>query len=110
MTGAVEILSPVRDDWKQRLRSAIDATGKSDRALSMAAGKAPGYIHSIFVEDKDPSISNLIALCDVIGVSLSQVLYGVEISPETEEILALLEASPESRAAILALLRGRSIA
>lgn len=82
----------------------------SSRAVSIAAGNGPGYVHSILTEGKDPSVSNLIAICEVLGVSLSKILYGFDISPETEEILARLEGDPSARPALLALLRGRDAA
>ena len=92
-------------DWRERLAHAIKATGKSDRSLSLAAGLGPGYVHSIFKEGKDPTIANLVAVCRVVGVSLSWVLYGLEISSETEEIVRLLETRPKSREAVLQILR-----
>lgn len=98
------------DDWRARLQKAIDDSGMSYRAVSLAANKGPGYIHSILNEGKDPSVVNLIAVCGVVKVSLSYVLYGFEMSPETEEILALLQDDPEKRPAILALLRKRDAA
>ena len=98
------------DDWRARLQKAIDDSGMSYRAVSLAANKGPGYIHSILSEGKDPSVNNLIAVCEVVGVSLSHVLYGFDISPETEEILTLLQEDPGARPALLALLRKRDAA
>jgi ribonucleoside-diphosphate reductase alpha chain len=74
--------------------------------VSLAAGLGAGYVHSILNEGKDPTIDNLIAVCNEIGVSLSAVLYGYEMSAENEEILRLLQnSSPGAREGLLALLR-----
>lgn len=95
--------------WRDRLAAAIETSGKSKRAISLAAGNNPGYVHSILSEGKDPTIDNLIAVCRVIGVSLSEVVYGFDISPETEELMAELSAAaPEDRAAMLTLLRKKA--
>lgn len=55
------------DDWRARLQKAIDDSGMSYRAVSLAANKGPGYIHSILNEGKYPSVVNLIAVCDIGG-------------------------------------------
>lgn len=96
------------EGWRGRLRSAVEASGKSQRAISIAAGLGPGYVNSLFKEGKDPTIENLIKVCEVVGASLSFVLYGIEMSRQTEETLRLLQAAPEDeREAWLALLRRR---
>lgn len=96
------------DGWRKRLLEAVKASGKSQRAISIAAGLNPGYVNSLFNEGKDPTISNLIDVCAQVGVSLSHVLYGYEMTAETEEILRLLEgASPGEREGLLQILRGR---
>lgn len=94
-------------NWRTRLEEAITKSGKSRRAISIAAGRGPGYIHSLLKEGKDPTVDNLMQVCEVIGVSLSHVLYGVEISPETEEVLSLLEKNPGAREGILQILRAK---
>lgn len=93
------------EGWKTRLAEAIEANGKTKRGVSLAAGMAPGYVHSILKEGKDPTIDNLIKVCGAAGVSLSFVLNGFQMSPETEEIMKLLEASKTKRQGLLQLLR-----
>lgn len=92
-------------DWKHRLVAEIEAKGLSQREVSLAAGRGPGYVNSLLKEGKDPTIDNLILVCDAAGLSLYTILYGVEMSPQTEEILKRLQAAnPEQRDAILKLL------
>lgn len=94
--------------WRTRLLAAIQASGKSQREVSLAAGMGAGYVNSLFKDSKDPTVENLMKVCEVAGVSLSYVLYGYQMTAETEEILNLLEeASPGERKGLLTLLRER---
>jgi hypothetical protein len=95
------------DAWRGRLRAALDESGKSDRAVSLAAKCGPGYVHSIFKEGKEPTIDKLMAVCAAVPVSLPYVLYGVDVEPEDFEILRAMHDNPDARAAILAILRAR---
>ncbi len=96
-------------DWRARLETALKKSGKSKRAVSLAAGLGAGYMHSILAEGKDPTIDNLIAVCNEVGISLSAVLYGYDLTAENEEILRLLQASsPAAREGLLAVLREKS--
>lgn len=94
--------------WRQRLEQAVREKGRTFRDVSLKAGLAHGYVHAVISTDKDPTVENLIAVCQEIGVSLSFILYGFEMSPETEEILSLLETQPQNRSAILQLLQSRA--
>lgn len=96
------------DAWRGRLKQALDASGKSGRSVSIAAGAGAGYVHSILVEGKDPTIERLMAVCQQIPVSLPWVLYGVEVTPEDLELLSTMKESPEARDAVITLLRARS--
>lgn len=97
-----------QEGWKIRLRDIAEGSGLSMRAISLAAGKSPGYMHSILTEGKDPTIDNLVRVCDVLHVSLSYVLYGVEITADAEEILARLQHNPQLHDAILQILRAQA--
>jgi len=96
-------------DWKQRLEAAVEASGKSRRAISLAAGMGPGYVHSLLKEGKEPTIGSLIAICREIGVSAAHILLGFDISAQDEEALTLLAQVPEDkRPMVLAILRSFS--
>lgn len=96
-------------DWKARLAAAIEASGKSQREISLAAGKGPGYVNSLLHEGKDPTVGNLMRICQAANVSVYQVLGGFPMSPEHEELLRrLLETEEDVQRSILLLLeRGR---
>jgi len=95
------------DEWRKRLAEAVEKSGRSARDISLAAGLAHGYVHSLLgKEDKDPSVQNLQKICDELEVSLIAIWFGLEITPEAEEFLRVFEsATPEQRRALLALLR-----
>lgn len=96
------------DKWKDRLSAAIKDSGKSMREVSLAAGRGPGYISGIFSDNKDPTIEHLMAVCDAVPVSLAHVLYGFDITPEDADLLAAMKRSPETREAVLTLIRTAS--
>lgn len=92
--------------WRERLKAAVEDSGKSKRKISLEAGLGPGYVHSILSEGKDPTIDNLLAICREIGVSLSFIVYGMKVGPAEEELMALVQAAPEEdRQALLQILR-----
>lgn len=96
------------EEWKARLEAAIKDCGKSQREISLAAGKGPGYVHSIFIEGKDPTVGNLLKVCQAAGVSVYRVLGGFEMTPENEELLKLLSLADDDlkRSLLLLLQRG----
>ena len=94
--------------WRDRLVQAIADKGTSQRAVSLAAGYGPGLVNSWIKDNKDPTIGNLLGVCSVLGISSSWLLYGYEVTPETEEILRLLEANPAARDGILKILASRA--
>lgn len=96
--------------WRDRLVQAIVDQGKSQRAVSLAAGLGPGLVNSWIKDNKDPTIGNLLNVCGVLGISSSWLLYGYEVTPETEEILRHLEANPDARDGILKILLSKASA
>ena len=105
-----DIYCMTKHEWRKRLRDEIKNRDRSMRSISLAINKGPGYVHSILEDEKDPTISNLLEVCHEVGVSLSYILYGFDISAETEEILGLLEGYPASREGILNILREKRTA
>lgn len=97
------------ESWQDRLARGIKEKRLSQRAVSLAADMGPGYVNSLIKEGKDPTIEHLMAVCKAADLSLSWVLFGIEISAETEEIMTLLEGAPETkRESLLNLLRENS--
>ena len=97
---------PMNTGWRDRLRAAVEASGKSPRAVSLEAGRAHGYVFSLLSEGKDPTLTNLSAVCRVLGVSLPHILYGQDVTPEGEELLNLVaDADPKVVQGVLDILR-----
>jgi transcriptional regulator with XRE-family HTH domain len=93
---------PMTTQWRDRLRMALDNSGKSMRAVSIAAGLGENYLHSILGEGKEPSIDRLMKIADTLNISLAWLLYGIEIGPQEERLLRLYAKLPEQqRRAIL---------
>lgn len=96
------------ETWRTRLAAAMKEKSLSLRKVSLAADKGPGYLHSILVEGKDPSVDNLTEVCRIVGVTLPYVLYGYDLTPETERLLRLLEEKPEMREGVLKILEAEA--
>ena len=93
------------ETWRDRLLQATKMARRSQRSVSLGAGFGAGYVNSLLQEGKEPSVDNAIDLCRELGISLTWLIYGIEMDPETEEILALLQEQREARAGILQVLR-----
>ena len=88
--------------WRERLAKAAEASGRSLRDISLKAGMGAGYLHGILVEGKDPTVGNMMKIADQIGVSLSQIIYGIELGVDEERLLRLYaRMSPRQRNAFL---------
>lgn len=88
--------------WRERLAKAAEDSGRSLRDISLKSGMGAGYLHSILVEEKDPTIGNMMKIADQIGVSLSHVIYGIELGVDEERLLRLYaRMSPRQRNAFL---------
>lgn len=75
------------------------------RSVSMKAGLSEAYLHTILEKGKEPGLDNLLALAKELRVSLSWLVYGYDISPESERLLEAWAAlPPDRREAFLALL------
>lgn len=59
------------------------------REISKEAGCGAGYLHDILKAGKDPTIERLMRIADALDVSLSWLLYDIEMSKQDEELLRL---------------------
>lgn len=102
----VDIPGMKNGGWRGRLAAAVEHSGKSMRQISLRTGRGPGYLHSVLKAGKDPTVDYLVAICEEVGVSLSHVMYGFDISAEAEAFLRELQAAnPVEREALLTLLK-----
>lgn len=68
----------LRQIWRERLHERLTASGRSMRDVSLKAGLGPNFAHEVITKRKEPSIKNLIALADELGISMSTLMEGVE--------------------------------
>lgn len=92
------------DSMRQRLAAKLEEKNIPMRTAGVNAGLGMSYVSGILKEGKDPQVTKLAKLCDANGISLTWVLYGIDITPESEKLLKLFESEPEKRDSILALL------
>jgi hypothetical protein len=67
----------------------IEADGRSPRAISLAAKLGPNYLTQMIERGTAPSTPALVSLCDVLGISLTYVFTGANMTPDQEELLRL---------------------
>jgi len=90
--------------WRDRLRQAVETSGKSMREVSIAAGRAPNYVYCILEEDKDPTIDNLLGVIRAIGASPSWIVAGVDLSADDEQrFKAFVDLEKSQQMAVLQL-------
>lgn len=95
------------ETWRDRLGAALTEKGLSMRKVSLDSDLGAGYVFSILKEGKEPTIENLVRVCDVVGVPLGRIIFGDGASAERDELLALFSrANPMTRRGILEVLRG----
>lgn len=93
-------------DWLGRIRAAIEADGRSLRAISVAAGLGPNYVSEMIGKKKVPAVDKLLRLCRELKVSATFILTGADISGDSEEMLSLLgKLSVEEQATVQSLVR-----
>lgn len=89
---------------RERLQALLEEHNVSMRVASIKGETTPGYLHSVIKGGAEPTVQKLAQICDANGFSLAYVLFGFEISPETERLMSLMEKEPRARDGILALL------
>ncbi|NVK56678.1 MAG: helix-turn-helix transcriptional regulator [Alteromonadaceae bacterium] len=98
-------LTEQMDEIRERVRAAIDSHELSARQILIKAGLGPSFLGGFLIEKKDPRLSSLAKLADALGVSLIYLIYGVELSQESERVLRELDKNPARRDHILGLLQ-----
>ncbi|HEX9595743.1 MAG TPA: helix-turn-helix transcriptional regulator [Anaerolineales bacterium] len=87
--------------WRERLVQAIESDGRTPRAISLAANLGPNFISQMLERGTSPSTQALVSLCGVLGVSLTYIFTGAEMSPEDEDLLRLAAVLPEKQKDLL---------
>ncbi len=93
---------------RRRLKESLQDKGETMRSASLGAELGESYLAGIITNKRDPQLSKLIAVCDYLDVSLSWVLYGIDLPSVSEEIIQLLAENPDGAENVVALLRAQS--
>ena len=84
----------MKDGWKERLLKAIDEDGRSDRAISLAAGLGPNFISQMrgtkAAGPKKPNIEYVRKLVAELGKDLSSIIGQTEDDADRRLRSALL--------------------
>lgn len=76
------------------------------RSAAIQAGLRPGYIYEAIKYGRDPSLSSMMKVCDVLETDLIWLCYGLPALPDKEEVLRTIESpTPAQRRALLLLLK-----
>jgi transcriptional regulator with XRE-family HTH domain len=109
ITNVDDVESVMIEGWRQRLQQAFDAKGESMRAVSLKAGVSHGYLYTILIDGREPTITNMAKLAGALDVTLSWLLYGYDMGPQEEQLLRLYaQLPPSQRKTILDLASGLS--
>lgn len=87
--------------WRQRLIAAIEADGRTLRAISLAAKLGPNFLNQMLERGTSPSIPALVSLCGTLNVSLTYIFTGADMTPEQEELLRLSAELPNQQKELL---------
>lgn len=94
--------------WRQRLQQAADRDGRSLRAISIAAEQAENALWELLNTDKEPGIARVQAICAELNVSISYIMEGIELTPESERLLkAWSRMTKDEREAFLQFVESR---
>jgi transcriptional regulator with XRE-family HTH domain len=94
-------------DWRARLRGCLAQSGKTRSQVCSEAGLNPAYLTQI-LEQKGatPRIDNLQKLAKVLNTTVTFLVDGVDMGPESIECLSLYtEMTDDRRKAVLLVMR-----
>lgn len=84
-------------DWRTRLTEAIERDGRSDRAICAAIGRSGSYLNGILKGGKEPGIESMLQLAKTLNISLSWLMFGVELDGDAEQLLKLFTSLSAKR-------------
>lgn len=63
-------------DWRKTIVQLMRERGLNMKQLSRLAGRGETFVRDVLDYEKDPRLSNVIALADALGVSVGQLIVG----------------------------------
>ena len=94
----MDVLARIDELRKQR--------GWSINYLAMEAGLTQSTVNNLYMRQAEPKLSTLRAICDALGISLSD-FFKEDEDAEDELIRLVKRLSPEKKAALLKLLSAK---
>ena len=61
-----------------RIMDELARQGRSMREVSLAAGLGHDYVNSVLNGDRDPTVGNLVKVCNALGVSFDRIAFGAD--------------------------------
>jgi transcriptional regulator with XRE-family HTH domain len=96
----------MKPGWRERLIAAVDADGRADSAISIAAKNGVNFVNQLRNDKKDPGITRVLRLAAELKLSLTHLFFGGDASVEDDEFLLILrESSSEEREALKDLIK-----
>lgn len=82
-----------KEDWKQRIRDALDRSGLNMKSASLKAGRGETFVRDLLKRHRRPIAENLRGLARVLGLSVGELLEGYEDEqPATVPIMGYVGA------------------
>lgn len=80
--GPVPII-PV-DGWRGAILQAIQSSGKTMRSVSSDAGLGKGYVHSVLIGGKEPTLDRFLSVCAAIPVEPEIIIARRSVSASAD--------------------------
>lgn len=69
-------MTSLMKDWRKTIVQLMRERGLNMKQLSRLAGRGETFVRDVLDYEKDPRLSNVIALADALGVSVGQLIVG----------------------------------
>lgn len=76
---------------------AIERDGRSDRVICAAIGRSGSYLNGILRGGKEPGIESMVRLAETLNISLSWLMFGIELDGDAEKLLRLFTSLSATR-------------
>jgi transcriptional regulator with XRE-family HTH domain len=77
------------ESWRERLRAAVDASGRSMRDISLGAGLSAGYLFSILKDGKDPTMRSLLLLTQELDTPVVSLFEAADKTRERQRLQSI---------------------
>lgn len=93
---------------RARLKHAVQESGLSQNEISLRSGNSVSYVSGVLNQGRDPQMSKIAAVCEILSVSPIWLLYGFDVPDGADEIFQLVADHPDQVESVASLLRAQS--